>query len=144
MPRGLELVGVGGRAREPVGAGGVAVLEAHLHVVEARVGEGGEALAGHPPRRGDEVGVEPRVAGGADEGFEVVAQEGLAAGEVHVQRAELAGLAEHAAPRGGVELVAVVAPVGGVGAVRAAQRAAVGELGEEGDGGFDHGASRVT
>ena len=80
-------------------------------MVEAHLPQAGKPLGREPDAGGDQVGVE---AGGVRRGgnvHEVAARGRLAAGEMHVQYAEIRRFGEHAGPGCGVEFAGTLLQV---------------------------------
>src|SRR2546430_9029034 len=130
---GGELVAVGRGAGDVVGELFVRRLDADLDVVEPGAPQRGEAVLRQAVSRRDERRVEPDLVCCRDELFEIGAQQRLAAREAELEYAQRLGLAEHAAPVLGAELVAKPAPgeLQRVRAVGTLQRTAIGQLREE-------------
>ena len=93
-----------GVAADAVAAAGLAVLEGDLHVVQPCVGQGRDPRLVEQHRRGDQVGIEPAVAGLLDHPLQVLAHRGLAAREVDLQHAHVGHVPDQAQPGRGVEL----------------------------------------
>ena len=110
---------------------GLGVLYGDLDIVEPERAEAGQPLPaqGHAAR--DQVGVEVEPPRLPDEGLEIIADQRLAAGQVELDDAEVLGLAEHAEPGRGVELLSLPGVVERIGAVHAAQRTAIRQLGDQ-------------
>ena len=102
-------------------------------MVEPRLDQFAPKLLADPDAGGDEVGVEPGLRGSADDLGDVAPRRRLAAGEMHVQRAERGGFAEHPLPGLGVELGARALQRQRIGAMGTAERAAMGKLDQEPD-----------
>ena len=121
----------------------VGALEGELRMVEAGIGQFAGQLLADPDAGGDEVGVEPALRGVAGEIDNVAPRRRLAAGEMHMQRAERGGLAEHPLPGFAVELGARALERQRIGAIGTAERAAMGELDQKPDrrGGRRRGVS---
>ena len=83
---------------EPVVGLLVRALEGELRMVEAGLGQFAGQLLADPDPRSDEVGVEPALRSVAGELDDVAPRRRLAAGEMHMQRPERGGLAEHPLP----------------------------------------------
>ena len=85
-------------AGDAVGDDGLVALKADLHMAEPGIGQRGELFAGQQHRRGDEIGVEPDVAGMLDQFDQVLARGRLAAGEMDLQHADLGEFGQHLLP----------------------------------------------
>src|SRR5262249_34905687 len=105
-----ELPVVGAESGDAIRGRRYRVLDRNLDVVEAQLAESSEPFPAKRNPAGDQVRVEIEPARFLDEDFEVVAHEGLAAGEIQLHDAEILGFAEDAAPGSRVEL-SIVAPV---------------------------------
>ncbi len=79
----------------------------------------------------DQIGIEPGLGRGLDDLLEILARGGLAAGEMHLQDAHLAGLRHRRAPFLGGQLLVDALELERVGAIGALQGTAMGQLGEE-------------
>ena len=132
--RDENLLRVRARARDLVGAGLYGILHAELQVIESRFDERGQPLLRQAEAGGDEAGVEIGAARRRHELDDVGARQRLAAGEVHLQRAERAGLTEDVGPDFGRQLLRARRHLERVRAVDAVERAAVRDLGDEGQG----------
>ncbi len=102
-------------------------------MVESGLDQLRKQLLADPDPRGDQVGVEPASRGVAGEFGDVAPRRRLAAGKMHMQRAERGGLAEHPLPGLAVELGARALQRQRIGAIGTAERAAMGELDQEPD-----------
>ena len=111
----------------------VDVLNGDLHVVEAARLQLFEPVALQQHRGGDEIGVEPVLGGRRDDLFEVAARRRLAAGQMHLQNAELGRLPHDFLPLGRRQLGVALFEFERIGAVGALQGTAMRELGEETD-----------
>jgi hypothetical protein len=114
-----------------VGRRRLGVLKGQLQVVQTRVSERGQPRLGQAHPTGDQVDVHAQLVRAFDQRHKVAAQRRLAAGQVHLQHARLAGLPEHAQPRRSVEFVPIVTEVERIGTVRALQRTSVGQFGQQ-------------
>src|ERR1700733_9281911 len=112
-------------------------------MVEAGVDEFAGQLLVHPDPRSDEVGVEPALRSVACQIDNVAPRGRLSAGEMHMQRAERGGLAEHLLPGLAIKFVAGALKRHRIGAIKTAQRAAMSEFDQKPDrrGGRRRGVS---
>ena len=94
-------------------------------------------------RRRDQIGIEPGLCRGLDDLLEILARGRLAAGEMHLQDAHLAGLRHRRAPFLGGQLLVDALKLERVRAIGALQGTAMGELGEESPRASAHNASLV-
>ena len=118
-------------------------------MAEAGIRERGQFFTRQQHRGGDQVGVEPGVAGMLHQLDQILARGRLAAGEMDLQHADLGKLGQNLLPFRRRQLAARAVELERIGAIGALQRAAMRQLGEhrernaEGLGGrlagFEHG-----
>ncbi len=89
------LLGGAGIGADPLGVLGVDVLERDLNVVEPAFDEVLQPIALEGDGGSDQVRVKPGFRRGGDDVFEILAGRGLAARQMNLQNAHLAGLAHH-------------------------------------------------
>ena len=118
------------QAGDAVGDDGLVALEADLHMAKPGIGQRRELFARQQHRRGDEIGVEPDIAGVLHQFDQILARGRLAAGEMDLQHADLGELGQNLLPFLGRELAAAALELDRVGAIGALQRAAMRELGQ--------------
>ena len=126
--------GGAGIGADPLGVLGVDVLERDLDVIEPALGEILEAGAIERDGGGDQVRVETGLGRRRDDVLEVLPRGGLAAREMHLEDAHLAGLLHHRAPHLGGELLVDALELDRIGAIGALQGTAMRQLGEQADG----------
>ena len=102
-------------------------------MIEPALGEVFEPGAIEGDGGGDQVRVEAGIGGRRDDVLEVLARGGLAAREMHLEDAHLAGLLHHRAPHLGGELLVDALKLDRVGAIGALQGTAMRQLGEQAD-----------
>src|SRR6185312_551490 len=120
------------QASDAVGDDGFVALKTDLHVAQPGIGETGEPFARQQHRGCDQVGVEPGVVGMLDEFDQVLARGRLAAGEVHLQHADLGEFAQHPLPFLGRKLGRGAVELDRVGAIGALQRTAMRQFQQHG------------
>ena len=131
----LQLLrGGAGIGADPFGVLGVDVLERDLDVVEPALDEVFQPATIKGDGGGDQVRVEAGLGGGRDDVLEILARRGLAARQMHLQDAHLAGLAHHRAPHLGGKLLVDALELDRVRAIRALQGTAMRQLGEQANG----------
>ena len=102
----VELLLRGARiGADPLGIRGIDVLDRDLHVVEAALGEVLETVAIERDRSGDQVRIETRFRRCRDDVLEILARGRLAARQMHLKDAHLAGLLHHRDPHLGRKLL---------------------------------------
>src|SRR6201999_2006036 len=111
----------------------VGALEGKLRMIEPGVDQFAGQLLADPDPRGDEVGVKSALRGVAREVDNVAPRRRFAAREMHVQRAERGGFAEHALPGLAVKLIARALERDRVRTIKAPERAAMGKFDQEPD-----------
>ena len=109
---------------------GLVALKADLHVAQPGIGQRGKSFARQQHRGGDEVGVQPDIAGVLHQLDQVLARGGLAAGEMDLQHADLGEFGEDLLPFLGRKLAAAALELDRIGAIGTLQRAAMRQFGE--------------
>jgi hypothetical protein len=92
-----------GKARDAVARCNIEILQAQLHVLKPGLNQGTEPIGIKANARRDQIAVKPRFGSMAHEVDKVAPDEGLTAGEVHLQHAQFRGFAEDPFPSRGVE-----------------------------------------
>src|SRR3954451_21688814 len=118
---------------DAIGEGFFNALEADLDMAEPGIGKLAQPLARQQHGRGDEIGVEADIAGVLDQLDEVLARRGLAAGEMHLEHADLGEFAQDFFPFLGGQLLARAVELDRVGAIGTLQRAAMRDLEQHGE-----------
>ena len=118
----------------------IAGLEANLDMVQPGLAEGVQFALRQPYPGGDQVGIEPEVARGADQLRQIFTGQRLAAGKAQLNAAHRPRLAKDLDPLFGGQLLILPGEVQRIGTVGTLQRAAVGQLCQQPqrriDGGF--------
>ncbi len=135
LPGESELLRLGaGIVADALGGLNLAILEAELHMIEARLRQHLQAIAIAENARGDEVAVEAGRAGMGHQRLQIAPHQRFAAGKVNLQNPERSRLVDHALPVRCRELVTGGAKLEGIGAVGALQGAAMGQFRQHGQG----------
>ncbi len=114
---------------DAVGDDRLVALKTDLDMAQPRVGQCGKLFAGQQHGGGDEVGVQPDIAGVLDKLDQILARGGFAAGEMDLQHADFGQLGEHLLPLRRGQFAAAALELNRVGAVRTLQRTAVRQFG---------------
>ena len=115
---------------DAVGDDGLIALKADLHMAQPGIGQRLEFFLGQQHGRGDEVGVQPDVAGVLHQFDQILARGRLAAGEMNLQHADLGELGQNLFPFLGGEFGAAALQFDRIGAIRALQRTAMRQFGQ--------------
>ena len=113
------------QAGDAVGDDGLVALETDLDMTQPGIGQRAKFLFGQQHRRGDEIGVQPDIAGVLHQFDQILARGRLAAGEMDLQHADLGELGEHLLPFLGRQFAAAALQLDRIGAIGALQRTAM-------------------
>jgi len=115
---------------DTVGDNRLVALKTDLDMAQPGLRQCGKLFAGQQHGGGDEVGVQPDIAGVLDKLDQILARGGFAAGEMDLQHADFGQLGEHLLPFLGRQFAAAALQFDRVGAIRTLQRTAMGQFGE--------------
>src|SRR5260221_7409669 len=121
-PSQFDFVRVGACSSNPVRWAFARILKAELDMVKAGFHKLGQTLVRKSDSRGDQVGVETRLARAFDQFGQIGTRQRLAAGEVQMQNAERGRLAENAQPVGGRKFLVARSQLQRIRTVYAVQR----------------------
>ena len=129
--RDFDLLGVRAlEAGDAVGHDRLVALKTDLHVAQPGIGQRGEFFPGQQHGRGDQIGIQPDIAGVLHQFDQILARGRFAAGEMDLQHADFGELGEDLLPFLGRELAAAAIELDRVGAIGALQRTAMRQFGE--------------
>src|ERR1700722_9641149 len=114
----------------PIGDDGFVTLKADLHMAQPGIGQRRKLFARQQHRRGDEIGIEPDIAGVLDQFDQILARGGFAAGEMNLQHADLGQLGKDLLPFLRRQFAAAAIQLDRIGAIGTLQWTAMRQLGE--------------
>ena len=127
----LEFLAMRSRSGDHLGGRHRGALNAQLNMFQARLAKSAQFLFVEQGAAGYQIRIQVACARMTDQLGEIVAQHGLAAGEVQLHHAKFRGLGNRAAPFGRRKLVAGVGEVDRIAAVNASQRTSIGKFRNE-------------